>query len=191
MSGTVESREPAGDGQRPIDMDAGSYDQRPRSVAVPDVAEEVPSAPRPPELPERRAKGLTVLTVAVTLCLLGVIGAACGDPPSSGAPTRICGVTVAPGAEIPPVWDMWHQNRTVTEAGGTLYVRLTKSCSDGATLTIRPPSAFRVRRVVKGTRDGWVAVLLKPLRSESALLAATRHNVRIGSLHTHIEPSSL
>lgn len=172
-------------------MDAVSPNRKLRSVALANLVDGAPSAPRPSQLPRRRTEGLRVLTVVVTLCVLAVIGAACGDAASSGSPTVICGVTVSPGAEMPQVWDMWHQYRTVTEAGGTLYVRLTKSCSDGATLTIQPRTAFRVKRVVKGTRGGWVAVLLKPLRSEPALLIATRHKERIGSLHTHIKPSSL
>jgi hypothetical protein len=89
------------------------------------------------------------------------------------------------------VWEMWQRHSTVKESGSALIVRLTKSCSEGVGLVIVPRSAFQVRRVIKGTHGGWVAVVLRPLKSEPARLVAKARGLTIGSLRTYIQRPSL
>jgi hypothetical protein len=131
-------------------------------------------------------------TGLVVLCALGLAASSCGSSGvRSGSPTAICGTTVAPGASEPLVWDMWRAHAVVREAGSGLIVRLTKSCSDGAAITIAPAGAFQVSRVVKGTGGGWVAAVLRPTKPESATLRATRQGKVVGTLRTDITRSGM
>ncbi len=70
-------------------------------------------------------------------------------------------------------------------------VRVAAECSLGSTVTVVPAGAFRTVERVRSPRGGLVAVVLKPLKSEPALLTARRNGKIVGWLKLQIAKGNI
>ncbi len=70
-------------------------------------------------------------------------------------------------------------------------VRVAAGCSRGSTVTVVPGGAFRTVRRVRAKDGGLVAVVLKPVKSELAILTARRNGKTVGWLKLHIAKGNI
>lgn len=123
--------------------------------------------------PARRALR-TVAGVASVLCL-GLLLTGCGGVTTAAPPLAVCGQTISnlpAGAILQDV----SRGGTVLHgsAGGYIYLRVSESCDNGATVRWEPMTAAQKITVAKASDGRLAAVVLRPLRRTFTVLLHSR-----------------
>jgi hypothetical protein len=129
-------------------------------------------------------------TVPVVLVAAACSVAACGldNRASSGAPpTVVCGQTIAGGAAGSGVTDATQQG-AMTVSGLTVagvVLRVSRSCTTGATVHITPANAMRVDAEAHAKDGGLAALVLVP-RAKTADVQISRPDGTATTVHIRL-----
>jgi hypothetical protein len=133
----------------------------------------------------RRCGLLAVLSLPLLL-------AACTGPSDPDAaqfqapPTIVCGTTLWSGADGAVVASVWQPSAPAgVSAGGLLFVRVSRTCSQGSQVSITPASAAAITATARTSDGELAAIVLRPRRRGPLTVTAERDGHLVGRLALH------
>jgi hypothetical protein len=111
---------------------------------------------------------------------------------TAAPPTVICGNVLSRSAAGIVVYTIWGRDAQgivrYPTAGNVVYLRVSKSCSGGSEVQIRPTGILRVVRSVRTSDRRLAMVVLAQVRPGLATITATRHGHLVGRIRIELRP---